>query len=113
MYYKGYKLKETHSAYEIDLCKGAMNQCTKNIAFEYGKDNIRANVVAPGAVMTTFLTTFLESILVCFSYFFLGPYHYLRKSYLFWFLKQCLKELVNTFFLCLRWFGFLENNIIK
>lgn len=55
-----YKLKYTHSAYEIDLCKGAINQCTKNIALEYGKDNIRANVVAPGAVMTTFL----ESILV-------------------------------------------------
>jgi len=60
VYYKAYKLKETHSAYEIDLCKGAINQCTKNIALEYGKDNIRANVVAPGAVMTTFL----ESILV-------------------------------------------------
>ncbi|KEH22978.1 putative tropinone reductase I [Medicago truncatula] len=40
--------------------KGAINQCTKNIALEYGKDNIRANVVAPGAVMTTLLESILE-----------------------------------------------------
>nr|ACJ85638.1 unknown [Medicago truncatula] len=32
--------------------KGAMNQCAKNLALEWAKDNIRANVVAPGAVMT-------------------------------------------------------------
>jgi len=29
-----------------------MNQCAKNLALEWAKDNIRANVVAPGAVMT-------------------------------------------------------------
>ncbi|KAF7825628.1 tropinone reductase-like protein [Senna tora] len=33
--------------------KGAMNQVTKNLAFEWAKDNIRVNAVAPGPVMTT------------------------------------------------------------
>jgi len=32
-----------------------MNQCTKNLALEWAKDNIRANVVAPGPVMTLLL----------------------------------------------------------
>ncbi|RZB52634.1 Tropinone reductase 1, partial [Glycine soja] len=31
--------------------KGAMNQFTKNLAFEWAKDNIRANAVAAGPVM--------------------------------------------------------------
>ncbi|XP_061360921.1 tropinone reductase homolog isoform X2 [Gastrolobium bilobum] len=35
--------------------KGAMNQLTKNLALEWAKDNIRANVVAPGPVMTSLL----------------------------------------------------------
>lgn len=38
-----------------------MNQFTKNVALEWAKDNIRANVVAPGPVMTALL----ESIIVC------------------------------------------------
>jgi Tropinone reductase 1 len=34
---------------------GALNQFSKNIALEWAKDNIRANVVAPGPVMTILL----------------------------------------------------------
>jgi Tropinone reductase 1 len=34
---------------------GAINQCTKNLALEWAKDNIRANVVVPGAVNTAML----------------------------------------------------------
>ncbi|KAL2336562.1 hypothetical protein Fmac_011008 [Flemingia macrophylla] len=41
--------------------KGAMNQFTKNIAFEWAKDNIRANAVAPGPVKTPLV----ESLMVC------------------------------------------------
>ncbi|WJX81888.1 tropinone reductase I [Trifolium repens] len=40
--------------------KGAINQCTKNLALEWGKDNIRANVVVPGAVNTTMLEFILK-----------------------------------------------------
>ncbi|KAK2360825.1 tropinone reductase protein [Trifolium repens] len=35
--------------------KGALNQFSKNLALEWAKDNIRANVVAPGPVMTILL----------------------------------------------------------
>jgi len=56
-----------YSKYNI-LNSGAVNQLTKNIALEWAKDNIRANVVAPGPVKTDLL----ESILVCdFNYFIL------------------------------------------
>jgi len=51
----------------IFLNSGAVNQLTKNIALEWAKDNIRANVVAPGAVKTDLL----DSILVCDFNFFL------------------------------------------
>ncbi|KAK2360823.1 tropinone reductase protein [Trifolium repens] len=40
--------------------KGAINQCTKNLALEWGKDNIRANVVVPGAVNTAMLEFILK-----------------------------------------------------
>ncbi|XP_061360911.1 tropinone reductase homolog isoform X6 [Gastrolobium bilobum] len=35
--------------------KGAINQITKNLALEWAKDNIRANAVAPGPVLTLML----------------------------------------------------------
>ncbi|KEH22977.1 putative tropinone reductase I [Medicago truncatula] len=41
--------------------KGAINQLTKNIALEWAKDNIRANVVAPGPVNTDLLESILKS----------------------------------------------------
>lgn len=34
-------------------CKGAINQLTRNLAYEWGKDNIRVNAVAPWTVKTT------------------------------------------------------------
>ncbi|TKY65986.1 Tropinone reductase 1 [Spatholobus suberectus] len=47
------------SAYSAS--KGAMNQFTKNVALEWAKDNIRANAVAPGPVMTTLLQSVVNS----------------------------------------------------
>ncbi|KAG4400826.1 hypothetical protein GLYMA_07G136100v4 [Glycine max] len=41
--------------------KGAMNQFTKNLALEWAKDNIRANAVAPGPVMTKLLDSIMNS----------------------------------------------------
>ncbi|KAK8466505.1 hypothetical protein PHAVU_008G116801 [Phaseolus vulgaris] len=41
--------------------KGALNQFTKNLALEWAKDNIRANVVAPGPVMTVLLKSVMDS----------------------------------------------------
>ncbi|KAK7339698.1 hypothetical protein VNO77_20379 [Canavalia gladiata] len=41
--------------------KGAMNQFTKNVALEWAKDNIRANAVAPGPVMTLLLENYMKS----------------------------------------------------
>ncbi|WVZ07099.1 hypothetical protein V8G54_020445 [Vigna mungo] len=41
--------------------KGAMNQFTRNIALEWAKDNIRANAVASGAVMTVLSKSFMDS----------------------------------------------------
>ncbi|KAI3444227.1 hypothetical protein Pfo_000892 [Paulownia fortunei] len=35
--------------------KGAINQLTKNLAYEWAKDNIRVNAVAPWAVKTTIM----------------------------------------------------------
>lgn len=35
------------------MTKGAMNQLTKNLACEWAKDNIRANSVAPGYILTS------------------------------------------------------------
>ncbi|PIN06424.1 Reductase [Handroanthus impetiginosus] len=35
--------------------KGAINQLTKNLAYEWAKDNIRVNTVAPWAVKTTIM----------------------------------------------------------
>ncbi|RDY11121.1 hypothetical protein CR513_04252 [Mucuna pruriens] len=40
--------------------KGALNQFTSNIALEWAKDNIRANTVAPGAVMTELLESLMD-----------------------------------------------------
>ncbi|KAK2414394.1 tropinone reductase protein [Trifolium repens] len=40
--------------------KGAINQCTKNLALEWAKDNIRANVVVPGAINTEMLEFILK-----------------------------------------------------
>ncbi|KAF7825630.1 tropinone reductase-like protein [Senna tora] len=41
--------------------KGAVNQVTKNLAFEWAKDNIRVNVVAPGVVMTPLLESYMNA----------------------------------------------------
>lgn len=41
--------------------KGAINQFTKNLALEWAKDNIRANAVAPGPVMTKLLESITNS----------------------------------------------------
>ncbi|KAK7256786.1 hypothetical protein RIF29_30267 [Crotalaria pallida] len=41
--------------------KGAINQFTKNLALEWAKDNIRANAVAPGPVLTSILETYMKS----------------------------------------------------
>ncbi|KAL5740546.1 hypothetical protein ACOSP7_029431 [Xanthoceras sorbifolium] len=40
--------------------KGAMNQVTRNLACEWGKDNIRVNTVAPGLIRTPSVTSILE-----------------------------------------------------
>ncbi|XP_028772991.1 tropinone reductase homolog isoform X2 [Neltuma alba] len=40
--------------------RGAMNQITKNLAFEWAKDNIRVNAVAPGTIMTSLLESSLK-----------------------------------------------------
>ncbi|KAF7825629.1 tropinone reductase-like protein [Senna tora] len=42
--------------------KGAMNQVTKNLAFEWAKDNIRVNAVAPGFVMTPLLESYMDKV---------------------------------------------------
>ncbi|KAK7339694.1 hypothetical protein VNO77_20375 [Canavalia gladiata] len=39
---------------------GALNQFTKNIALEWAKDNIRANAVASGPVMTSLLEVVMK-----------------------------------------------------
>ncbi|KAJ8747125.1 hypothetical protein K2173_001682 [Erythroxylum novogranatense] len=39
--------------------KGALNQITRNLACEWGKDNIRANAIAPGPIKTELLSTAL------------------------------------------------------
>ncbi|XP_058739669.1 tropinone reductase homolog At5g06060-like isoform X1 [Vicia villosa] len=49
----GLKAFDVSSAYAAS--KGAMNQFAKNVASEWAKDNIRANVVAPGPVKTLLL----------------------------------------------------------
>ncbi|KAK4267963.1 hypothetical protein QN277_024678 [Acacia crassicarpa] len=49
----GFKALPQHVAYAAS--KGAMNQITRNLAFEWAKDNIRVNAVAPGAIMTPLL----------------------------------------------------------
>lgn len=36
-------------------CAGAINQLTKNLAYEWAKDNIRVNTVAPWAVKTNII----------------------------------------------------------
>ncbi|XP_020224745.1 tropinone reductase homolog [Cajanus cajan] len=41
--------------------KGAMNQFTKSVALEWAKDNIRANAVAPGPVITPLLDSITKS----------------------------------------------------
>ncbi|KAI9112755.1 hypothetical protein K1719_016258 [Acacia pycnantha] len=51
----GFKAVPQHVAYAAS--KGAMNQITRNLAFEWAKDNIRVNAVAPGAIMTPLLET--------------------------------------------------------
>ncbi|XP_058736965.1 tropinone reductase homolog At5g06060-like [Vicia villosa] len=40
--------------------KGAINQCAKNFALEWAKDNIRTNVVAPGPVVTSLLESIMK-----------------------------------------------------
>ncbi|KAL1548809.1 tropinone reductase I [Salvia divinorum] len=50
--------------------KGAINQLTKNLAYEWAKDNIRVNTVAPWAVNTTIVKP--EDIDVCIQSMF-GP----------------------------------------
>ncbi|XP_029128798.1 tropinone reductase homolog At5g06060-like [Cajanus cajan] len=42
-----------------------MNQLTKNLALEWAKDNIRANVAAPGPVMTKLLESIMVDICIC------------------------------------------------
>ncbi|XP_061360918.1 tropinone reductase homolog At5g06060-like isoform X12 [Gastrolobium bilobum] len=41
--------------------KGAINQITKNLALEWAKDNIRANAVAPGPVLTLMLESIMKT----------------------------------------------------
>ncbi|KAJ0962182.1 hypothetical protein J5N97_030010 [Dioscorea zingiberensis] len=41
--------------------KGAMNQLTRNLAYEWAKDNIRSNSVAPGSIKTPLLQAYLEN----------------------------------------------------
>ncbi|XP_073140571.1 tropinone reductase homolog At5g06060-like [Henckelia pumila] len=43
-------------------CKGAIDQLTRNLAYEWGKDNIRVNAVAPWAVNTTICKPLNENI---------------------------------------------------
>ncbi|XP_028790159.1 tropinone reductase homolog At5g06060-like [Neltuma alba] len=51
----GYKAFPQHVVYAAS--KGAINQITRNLAFEWAKDNIRVNAVAPGTIMTPLLET--------------------------------------------------------
>jgi len=46
------------------FCPGAMNQFTRNLALEWAKDNIRANAVAPGPVMTVLSKSLMVYIFV-------------------------------------------------
>ncbi|PKU83683.1 tropinone reductase homolog At5g06060 [Dendrobium catenatum] len=39
----------------------AMNQLTRNLALEWAKDNIRANCIAPGAIITPLLLSYYEA----------------------------------------------------
>jgi 7-alpha-hydroxysteroid dehydrogenase len=41
--------------------KAAVNHLTRNMAFDLGKDNIRVNAIAPGAIRTAALATVLNS----------------------------------------------------
>lgn len=41
--------------------KGAINALTRSLALEYGRDGIRVNAIAPGAVQTDRMTRFLAS----------------------------------------------------
>ncbi|XP_027925892.1 tropinone reductase homolog At5g06060-like isoform X4 [Vigna unguiculata] len=45
----------------ISSVAGAMNQFTRNLALEWAKDNIRANAVAPGPVMTVLSKSLMDS----------------------------------------------------
>ncbi|KAK4267967.1 hypothetical protein QN277_024680 [Acacia crassicarpa] len=51
----GFKAVPQHVVYAAS--KGAMNQITRNLAFEWAKDNIRVNTVAPGPIMTQLFET--------------------------------------------------------
>ncbi|KAK4267968.1 hypothetical protein QN277_024681 [Acacia crassicarpa] len=54
----GFKALPQHVVYAAS--KGAMNQITRNLAFEWAKDNIRVNAVAPGAIMTPLLEAVMK-----------------------------------------------------
>jgi len=45
-------VKSTHDSAIYGATKGALNQLTKNLACEWGKDNIRTNSIAPGVTRT-------------------------------------------------------------
>ncbi|XP_054782659.1 tropinone reductase homolog At5g06060-like [Prosopis cineraria] len=51
----GFRAFPQHSVYAAS--KVSMNQVTRNLAFEWSKENIRVNAVAPGAIMTSLLET--------------------------------------------------------
>ncbi|XP_020590190.1 tropinone reductase homolog At5g06060-like [Phalaenopsis equestris] len=43
------------------ITKGAMNQLTRNLALEWAKDNIRANSIAPGPIVTPLMHAYFEA----------------------------------------------------
>ncbi|PKA57747.1 Tropinone reductase like [Apostasia shenzhenica] len=42
--------------------KGALNQLTRNLAYEWAQDGIRANCIAPGLIKTPFADTYLGKL---------------------------------------------------
>ncbi|KAF7825633.1 tropinone reductase-like protein [Senna tora] len=54
-------LKAFHGVSIYAASKGAINQVTKNLAFEWAKDNIRVNAVASGAVRTSLLESCMKT----------------------------------------------------
>ncbi|KAH0454564.1 hypothetical protein IEQ34_016488 [Dendrobium chrysotoxum] len=51
---------DTMHAWCINI-SGAMNQLTRNLALEWAKDNIRANCIAPGPIVTPLMHSYFEA----------------------------------------------------